>query len=55
MINQNIKDDGLSKEFGIIGFGGSGIAAAIELSKKMAYDTAPKFINALLDKINKIT
>jgi lysine/ornithine N-monooxygenase len=34
MINQNIKDDGLSKEFVIIGFGGSGIAAAIELSKK---------------------
>jgi transcription antitermination protein NusB len=31
------------------------INEAIELSKKMAYDTAPKFINALLDKINKIT
>ncbi len=30
------------------------INEAIELSKKLASDTAPKFINALLDKINKV-
>lgn len=29
------------------------INEAIELSKKLASDTAPKFINGLLDKVNK--
>lgn len=31
------------------------INEAIELSKKLASDSAPKFINALLDKVNKVS
>ena len=30
------------------------INEAIELSKKLASDSAPKFINGLLDKVNKV-